>query len=591
MADRVNEGQDMAAGEDPARSVALAERGDEDKGLARTTSAFALPVAPPVSRTRIEQTAAMKRAATTSTLNAWNDPEESQAFLASKLAEWTFETPGLAQDPDAVHGDVRKWVSTRTQLDKHDWKAYLTWWVVVAAVVIPLIAQSMTSRLCLFASETETCTGLDFMDLFSILVFCVQITRNELFVWAVYRLGIFLAKASPHTTKKYINKMTYNIGGVHTGCSFFVVIMAAGNVVFGAVAISKGKESSIETSFLAVAVALDALLLVSLLVLTIAAMPRVRHRNHDLFEYSHRFVGWTIGVIVLARLVIVLAVAHRPTHAPSLYFSALSLLLLAWPWVLMSKRKVTIKSPSNMVCLLMWDCRPWFSCAGTAGRVSFAWTHDYHPFALLNNVVPGKATMAVASAGDWTRSCNKKGADVDADGNPVYPAAAGKEHTMLVRRFAVPGFMYLVRTYKRVVCIGTGAGIAPIASYLPDPSVEMMILWVGRDFEATYGALYDFVARHKDIVLINTRAPPGKDNPYEPAHVLGFVEGERSVTEKTGDSRYGDRRPNLPLLAMAAVEMYGAEAVFIVSGQQATYQVVYELWQYGLHAYGATWDS
>ena len=51
------------------------------------------------------------------------------------------------------------------------------------------------------------------------------------------------------------------------------------------------------------------------------------------------------------------------------------------------------------------------------------------------------------------------------------------------------------------------------------------------------------------------------------------------------------KRPDLPQLAMAAVELFRADAVFIISGPKPTFQVCHELWKAGIHAYGATWDS
>jgi len=218
--------------------------------------------------------------------------------------------------------------------------------------------------------------------------------------------------------------------------------------------------------------------------------------------------------------------------------------------------------------------QPVFADSGTAGKVSFGFFSQYHSFAVLpaleDSESSSRSIMAVAVAGDWTKECNAK-ASTD--------LTKPNTETMYVRRFATPGFMYLARTYKRVLCVATGAGIAPVSAYLPNNrDMEMMILWIGRNFEETYGPLLDVVKNHSHSVLIDTTKPHSAQNPYTP-------QGCEVPVIK------GKERPNIAKLSLAAAKIFEADAVFVVSGPQPTYDVCYELWANNIHCYGATWDS
>jgi hypothetical protein len=272
--------------------------------------------------------------------------------------------------------------------------------------------------------------------------------------------------------------------------------------------------------------------------------------------------------------------------------------LLVYPWLGLLKaynENVHIYAPSQHVAIVSMP-KVLFSVGGTAGQIAMDGMGAYHSFACLGDPAGDekKTIMGIAKAGDWTKSLIDKAMNAQ-KGEEMYDNT--KPNTQLsINRVAAPGFMWLVRNYKRVVCIGTGAGIAPIASFLPKPPCEMMILWVGRNFEDTYGALYDHVTSYNNVITIDTKQAPSEENPYSPVAVpspngddsFGIL---RSVERRRTSVRLGLERPDLPALAKASVELFNAEAVFIISGPKPTFDVCRELWKVGVHAYGATWDS
>eukprot|EP01134_Creolimax_fragrantissima_P007578 CFRG7578T1 len=495
----------------------------------------------------------------------------------------------IAVDKNKAHCQIRRDIEGNLSMERRGMWHYILWWLTPLFWNIPLLYRAIEDK------DASLIVSLNF--------FLVIFSRNEFFVWIVYLVLVGAGKVLPSIMKKCLNRLAYNVGGLHTGSAAFLIVSLIVQIIV--------RFEDLATLIF------SAILIVGLLVISAFACPwRHKQKNHDYFEFSHRFLGWALAAVVIAQIIwTAVETGNALWRDPSTYLLLGAVFLVAWPWLTMMRVTMEIDAASSMVTTLTTSSKPVFAGAGTAGRVSFGYASQYHSFAVLNALNGEKGvSFAVSSAGDWTRKLNLKGADP----GPIYPASHPKIHTMYLRRFVAPGFMYLARTYKRVLCIGTGAGIAPISSYLPNPPNEMLIMWVGRDFEATYGKLYETIVKHKDLIMIDTTLPPSEENPYEPKKtnsaehtvisidvkqpeiaikqpetaLLEVNKEEKLIREGFQSSkRVTKPRPNLPLLALAAVEMYKADAVFIVSGPKPTYDLCHALWKRDIPAYGATWDS
>eukprot|EP00122_Pirum_gemmata_P018436 Pgem_evm1s17265 len=545
------------------------------------------------------------------------------------------------EDDHHKHNHFRRYLEHKSKMERQKLWYYFLWWLCPLAwnvvMYVNMIYKSVNSNGQVDNDNFDYNQNLTLLFI-GINFFVTCFSRNEFFVWTIYKINVFFVRTFLMKTgfpRQFLNNLTYNIGGLHTGSVFFLLVTYFTHVVliirFYTYIIINDDPDDAKSIDIVVAV-LTFIVFFGLLIVSVVALPIWRHKQlvHDYFEFSHRYIGWFLSAIILTQILYEAFTKSfgNPFAIASTYLLLASIGLIFWPWIVMMKCKVKLYAVSKLVTIISMD-KPFFAAAGTAGKTSLSYFGQYHAFAVLNdlNGDKRKATMAVSSVGNWTKALNQKGQVNNNDNNEK--KQIGKTHlanelikvgsdnndsivaiddtvvtskeednyverTMYVRRFALPGFMYLARTYKRVLCIGTGAGIAPIAAYLPTSSNFMSILWVGREFETTYGALYDLVKQHENLVMVDTRKPNSYNNPY-------FVGDEQKKKLKELDDQEQDQqqqqpvmkkeRPDVGKLALALVKLLDIDAVFTISGPALTYQVGYEMWQHGIPAYGATWDS
>lgn len=526
-------------------------------------------------------------------------PNAKPKFTAEQLADWDFNK----QCNEDSNCNEQRFIQVpkRNKFlynlnEKYDIEHrgrlyYYFWHLLVSAANI----------LCCVLLDLRANEGKQLFTLAAANLFVCIFSRTVWFKWLVYLPTVLTKNLPTGICKAFINKAVVNHGGVHTCTALWLVLSWSGIIVVG---ISNGAGGSPrDTAHFFIA----SITLIILLIVVAFALPYRHHKvYHDIFELTHRFGGWLIAGLFVIDVSLSLSSSGDDMYSlmmdPSLWLVVGSIVLVVYPWLGILKvynKAVHICIPSDWVAIVSWSPKPWFSVPGTAGQLAFEHhgAREYHHFALLNDINgdPEKATMAVAKAGDWTTMLIDAGKEAEAAkkcGDVEFGGVYDNSETnfqLCLGRVAAPGFMYLVRSYKRVVCIGTGAGIAPIASFLPNPPNEMMILWVGRKFKETYGPITDLVTSHEHSILIDTKAPPSDSNPYTPAYRASLKHGEGTM--ELEENCVDAERPDLPQLALAAVELFRADAVFIVSGPKPTYDVCHQLWKAGIHAYGATWDS
>ena len=149
--------------------------------------------------------------------------------------------------------------------------------------------------------------------------------------------------------------------------------------------------------------------------------------------------------------------------------------------------------------------------------------------------------------GDWTKSL-------------IRQVEKGKlPEKLWVRRVKPPGFMFSINAYSRVIVIATGAGIAPVVPHVIENGHKLHIVWIGNNHQQTYGQeVFSLLDSHPRCNIYDTG-----------------VHG----------------RPDVGQLAIQAFGDFKAQAVFCVSNQTLTKNVVQACLSKGIPAYGATWDS
>jgi hypothetical protein len=372
------------------------------------------------------------------------------------------------------------------------------------------------------------------------------LVRNEVFLNSLYFV-LVRSFRSPRVSTAIKNDVTAGllyIGGVHAGCGAAAVIWLAAAFLNSLSEASGPRHWAV--------IALSSALLLQVFGVCILAIPSIRREKHNLFEYTHRFLGWSALLVFWA---ITLVSIHWPTpqaikgklslelasKSPSFWLTIIVTCLILSPWLVVRKVRVRSRVRSPQVIEIEF---PGASAVGSFGRISRHLLSDWHSFALVPKVgLVASHTMLISRAGDFTSELI------------VAPPAA-----LYVRKVSYPGLPYCVPLYQRSVIIASGAGMAPYVSLLSmEPPGKQRLIWIGRSFRESFGdTLCDAIFEWPDVVLVDT-------------------------------TRSG--RPDLVALAVGNYRSFGAEVVFVGSNPEATRQIVSGCHALGIPAFGPSWDS
>lgn len=280
------------------------------------------------------------------------------------------------------------------------------------------------------------------------------------------------------------------------------------------------------------------------------ALPPLRYRWHNAFEYTMRFGGWG-SLLLLAGHTALLVAAARPPGvglAAALardwqtWVVALLFFNAALPWLRLKRVKVEYVKPSSHCAIAHFD----YGVTPLVGSTTQVARHplgQWHSFATVPT--PGRSgyRLAISRAGDWTSRF--------IDDLPSH---------LWVKSIPVPAVGRIATLFRRVVFVATGSGIGPCLSYLLAQKVPCRLVWSTRDPRKTYGdALVDeILAVQRDPIIWDTDA---------------------------------QGKPDMVQLAYRAYREFQAEAVCVVANRKLTWQVVVALESRGIPAYGAIWDS
>ena len=357
----------------------------------------------------------------------------------------------------------------------------------------------------------------------------------------------------------------YEHGGIHAGCGvagtgWFVVFVAVSTIEF-----ARGRMRSVPVMVVSYA------LILLLTTIVVFAQQRLRFQNHDAFELTHRYAGWTAVLLFWVDLLAYASLSKHAsvqpvhlgtalTHAPAFWLLLLTTIHLVLPWLRLRRMHFEPTILSSSALRLDFDA-PWPLVTGIA--LSTSPLREWHPFATFPAPCnPGPSSGAesrstrhsvlISRAGDWTAA-----------------QIAAPRRAYWVRGWARAGLVKLALAFRSVVIVTTGAGIGPALSLLlvdgarwgRRAHTSCRLVWCAASPRETLG---------EDVCAAVARADP------------------RAVVI---DSRARGGRPDLLAVAYAVWKEERAEAVFVISNRKLTMMVVQGLEEMGVHAFGPIWDS
>ncbi|KAJ4491453.1 hypothetical protein C8J55DRAFT_540864 [Lentinula edodes] len=285
-----------------------------------------------------------------------------------------------------------------------------------------------------------------------------------------------------------------------------------------------------------------------LLAIILFAYPSLRSKQHDAFEYIHRFMGWTVVGLVWAQVVLLSndykgaqSLARALRTNPTFWLVVVLTASIALPWARLRKEKVQSEVLSSHALRLYFTYDE--PVPGSFIRISNDPLLDWHSFATIRE--PGKKgfSVVVSKAGDWTSAM-----------------IASPPPYVWVRGVPTTGVMRIVPLFRRVVVVATGSGIGPCAPHVFAKKSTIQLLWSAPNVRETFGdKLVDSLLEASPNAVI-----------YD--------------TRKNG-------KPDMVKLVARMVKEFDAEAVCIISNPALTRKVVYGMMSRGVPAFGAIWDS
>jgi len=213
------------------------------------------------------------------------------------------------------------------------------------------------------------------------------------------------------------------------------------------------------------------------------ALPPVRHIYHDPFEWAHRYAGWTALILLWATVLVYYGQVEDDTRYrlktvdlfsnPEIYVTIAVTVSIFIPWAFTRKVPVRIVLPSKAVAFLYFEG---FIDFGRFARISRNPFNQSHAFAISSTKGSNEHFLIVGAVGDFTKGLH-----------------SDPPKEIYTRLFKFTGLSRLVKMYKRVVIMCTGAGVAVFNSIIwqnlfPDSEgFCFRLLWVASNIPETFG--------------------------------------------------------------------------------------------------------
>ena len=261
--------------------------------------------------------------------------------------------------------------------------------VVFTANIVAIIVLASTRRT---VSYTDAACGV------GANILAAVFARHEPLINAVISV-IHLADLSwPIAIRKRLGRI-YCHAGIHSGCGaaagmwyiYFTVLLAlqqvrGSNAIRVAIYTTTGAQ------------------LLALLTMISLAHPWLRGRHHDLWELSHRYIGWLITALVWTQVFLLGSASDESlgralVHSPLFWMVLCVTYALVYPWALMRKRSFTFDQLSTHALRLEFDYRP--SKTGHNIRLSRSPLVENHGFATIPRADGSRGfSVIISNAGD-----------------------------------------------------------------------------------------------------------------------------------------------------------------------------------------------
>ncbi|KAG7453203.1 uncharacterized protein BT62DRAFT_983963 [Guyanagaster necrorhizus] len=372
-------------------------------------------------------------------------------------------------------------------------------------------------------------------------LFIAVVMRQDYVVNVIFYILRSVPQSWPYFVRSWAAR-AYHHGGVHSGTAISGVIWL---VLF---TVQATKELADGTGASAATVAITYVILTFLIIIVALAYPPFRIRHHDVFERVHRFMGWTATTLVWAQVVLLTndykgsrALGVALVHAPAFWLMIILSASLILPWVRL--RKVDVR------CEVLSDhaVRMYFEYAtpipGSFVRISTDPLFEWHAFATMPEPDMKGFSLLVSKAGDWTTEMIT---------NPPTK--------IWVRGIPTTGVLTIAPLFKRILFVGTGSGIGPIAPHIFAGKANHRLIWTAPNTRGTFGnhMVEQILDKSPDALIWDTR--------------------------KQG-------KPNMVKLINHVVDEYNPEVVCVISNNKFTQKIVYGLRSRGMLALGAIFDS
>ncbi|WP_405594587.1 hypothetical protein [Streptomyces sp. NBC_01092] len=405
-----------------------------------------------------------------------------------------------------------------------------------------LIALVLALNLAVLANSHDTALAADAT--LANLTLAVLIRQRH-----VVNLLFAVARKMPHSWPLWARRSAakvYHYGGLHVGPAVSAVMWFA--VFTGELTAERSRNPvAAPLTVLTLSYVLAALLLVT----CVLAIPPVRRRRHNLFERSHRFLGWLSLMLFWLQTVVAEWEEHGRTldwrdllSVPQLWVLLVVTASVISPWTRLRKVPVSVSRPSSHVALLRFNFG-WAPFPGSVAVISHSPLKEWHAFATFDPPEGNGYRIAVSRAGDWTSKF------IDAPPTSVW-----------VKGGATRGMAHVESLFNRVVFVATGSGIGPmLANLMSRPKDRpMSLIWVARSPRQLFGdELVD--------------------------EILGLVPNAIIVDTKING------KPDVVELTYRVACDFRADGVICVANQKVTWDVVYGLESRGIPTCGPLWDS
>ncbi|KAK2028252.1 AMP-binding enzyme [Colletotrichum zoysiae] len=377
------------------------------------------------------------------------------------------------------------------------------------------------------------------------------LVRQDFVINALYTVTCNVPKSWPLAVRKRCARI-FHLGGVHSGAAVCAgAWLLATNISDEVCQLAECSAWGYQST----ASKVVSWMLTGLFTITIGlAWPSFRKTHHDLFERTHRFVGWTMLGLFWVQVVLGandgrtanVSLGAACVRSPGIWMLAAATMSIASSWMFLRRVSVEAEVLSNHAVRLHFGYT--VPVNGSFVRLSRRPLLEWHSFATIP--APEKVgdrpkgfSLVISNAGDWTKNCIEK--------PPSH---------IWVRSVPTCGVMRIATCFNSVVVIATGSGIGPLLGHIQDQTCPTQLIWSTSRPEQTFG---------KPLVDTIKSKVPG------------------AVIHDTKTMGH----PDLVKMGYNMVKIFQAEAVIIIANEKITKKVVYGLETRGIPAYGAIWDS